>query len=96
MRPQTISQTGVGTSDVNIVDYRQKNFKIGVGCIVDGTATYTLEHTFDNTNWFPNEDAALVGATASQDGSYPFPIRASRINVTAGTGTVTATYIQGS
>ena len=108
MRPVTISQTGVGIANPARVDYRQEDFGIGFAAVVTGTATYTIEHTFDapsdyeseadyNTNatWFDNDDPQLVGATTNQSGNYAFPFQASRINVTAGTGTVEATYIQG-
>ena len=95
MRPQTISQTGVGTSTEAVVDYRQSNFKVGVACVVSGTATYTLQHSYDGTTWFDNSDAALVAATTNQDTGYTTPILSSRINLTTGTGTVTATYLQG-
>lgn len=108
MRPQVQSQTGVGITNPIIVNYRQNNFKIGLATLVDGTITYSIQHTLDdpanfsgqtdyntNANWFDNDDAALVGATANQDGNIFFPIRAIRANATAGTGTVTLTVLQG-
>jgi len=108
MRPQTISQTGVGFSNPARVDYRQANFQVGVGISVTGSATYTLQHTFDdiadfadvtdyNTNatWFDNSDTNLVDATVKRDTNYAFPFQASRIEVTLGAGTVAATYLQG-
>ena len=108
MRPQVVTQTGVGISDPIIVNYRQNNFKIGLATNVDGTATYTIQHTLDdpanfssqtdyntNGNWFNNDVADLVGATANQDGNIFFPIRAIRVNVTAGTGSVEFTVLQG-
>ena len=95
MRATTITQTGVGTSDSFLVDYRQPNFKIGIGCSIDGTVLYTLEHTFDNVNWFANSDPALVGATAAADTNYAYPIRALRV-VNSGAGTVSVTVLQGS
>ena len=108
MRPQTISQTGVGFSNPARVDYRQANFQVGVGVNVTGTVSYTLQHTFDdiadfadiadyNTNatWFDNSDTALVAASDKQDTNYAFPIQSSRIEVLSGSGTATATYLQG-
>lgn len=100
MRPATVSQTGVGASSHVRLDYRQANFQVGVGCVVSGTATYTLQHTFDDpatgiNTWFDNSDTALVDATTNQDTNYSAPIQASRVNVTVGTGTVTITYLQG-
>lgn len=96
MRPVTVTQTGVGMSDQIRVDYRQPNFKIGMGFVVSGTVTYTIQHSFNGTDWFDNSDPALVGATTNQDTNYAFPIFANRINVTAGTGSVTMTLLQGS
>lgn len=109
MRPQTTSQTGVGNSDTVRLDYRQKDFKVGFGVATSGTVTYTIQHSFDdpadfasdsdyNTNatWFDNDASELVDATADQDGNYAFPVQSSRVEVTVGSGTATAIYLQGS
>lgn len=95
-----ITQTGVGTSVWIPVDHTQNAFAIGFGCVVSGTVTYDVQHTFDDIQnsavtptAFPHE--SLVGQTANQDGNYAFPIRAVRVDVTAGTGSVTMTIIQG-
>ena len=95
MRAITITQTGVGTSDSFLVDYRQPNFKIGIGCSISGSVLYTLEHSFDNVNWFLNSDPALVASTTAADTNYAYPILALRV-VNAGAGTVTVTILQGS
>ena len=108
MRPQTRSITGTGTTSPTFLDYRQTPFSVGIACAVTGTVTYTLEHTLDdvadfadvtdyvtNATWFPSSDPTLVAATTNQDSNYAAPIRASQVNVTAGTGTVDATWIQG-
>lgn len=100
MRPVTVSVTGVGTSAVVPLDYLQDTFKVGFGAVVSGTATYTIQHTFDNVldstvtpTWFNHAD--VVGATTSRDGNYAFPVRGMRVNLTVGTGTVTLTVLQG-
>lgn len=70
---------------------------VGVGVnILSGSATYTVEHTFDDiyggsftpstANWLPH--VYLAGLTASSDGNYAFPVRAIRLHVSSGTGTV--------
>lgn len=108
MRPQVVTQTGVGQSDPIVVNYRQNNFKIGLATDVVAPATYTIQHTLDdpanfssasdyntNANWFDNDIADLVGATTNQDGNIFFPIRAIRVNQTVGAGSVELTVLQG-
>lgn len=94
MRRITTSVTGVGTSPVLPMDYRAQVFNVGFGCEVTGTVTYTVQHTFDDIYnpavtpvWFNN--STVSAQTANADGNYAFPIAAMRLNVTAGTGTVT-------
>ena len=107
MRPFTLSQTGVGTSVYQRVNYLQPNFKIGFGIRATGKVTYSVQHSFDdpttfpstadyqnNALWFDNTDATAL--TASSDGNYFFPIQALRLNVSAGDGSVNGTFIQGS
>jgi hypothetical protein len=100
MRPVVVSVTGVGTSPVVPLDYLQLDFKVALGAVVSGTVTYTIQHTFDNIldptvtpTWF-NHDS-MVDLTANEDGNYFFPVRGTRVNLTAGTGTVTLTVLQG-
>lgn len=98
--PSIVTQTGTGTSAWIPVDYTQANFGIGFGCVVSGTVTYDIQHTFDNIQDSSITPTAfthgtVTGKTANQDGNYAFPIRAIRINITAGTGSVTLTVLQG-
>jgi hypothetical protein len=167
--PTTLSQTGVGRSTVWMPDWNENPFNIGIGVIVVGTATYNIEHTFQDPTalqrqallastttlltfdpaafaavygklfvgfpvtdvttpagivagrtvssfgsntvtmsgvaagvlagdlisfltWFPN--SGLNAQTANANGNYAFPVRGISINVTAGTGTVIADFIQ--
>ena len=108
MFQQIVSQTGTGTSTPVSFDYMRNPFNVSIGCVVTGTVTYTIQHTFDDLNgtltgvpiapsaatWFPHDSSDLVNATTNQNDNYAFPCKWSRINVSAGTGTVTATYIQ--
>lgn len=97
MRPITKSQTGVGATDWVKTDIKAEIFNIGFGCVVDGTATYSIEHTFDDVDsGTPTAftHSQVAGQTSSKDGNYAFPVRAIRLNVTAGAGTVTFTMIQ--
>lgn len=100
-KPTTISQTGVGTTNWIPMDYFRNPFNVGLGATVTGTATYTVEHTFQQPNTDPPTTPArvfshetLAGATVSDDGNYAFPVAAIRLNVTAGAGTVTLDIIQ--
>lgn len=95
MRPITETVSGVGTTPALPMDFRSQNFNIGFGCEVTGTVTYSVQHTFDDVYsipagslvWFNHE--FVNGVTTNMDGNYAFPIRAMRLNVTAGTGSVT-------
>jgi len=90
---QRRSQTGVGASAA-IYPSAGNPFNVGMGCVVSGTVTYTIEHSFDSdsNDWFSHSD--LVNKSSSTDGNYAFPVAAIRINVTAGTGTVTLAFLQ--
>jgi len=98
--PSIVTQTGTGTSAWIPVDFTQNAFAIGFGCVTSGTVTYDVQHTFDNiqsSSVTPTafKHSVLVGQVENKDGNYAFPIRAVRINVTAGTGSVTLTVLQG-
>jgi len=100
MNASKVAVTGVGTSAWIPVDFTQNAFAIGFGCVTSGTVTYDVQHTFDNiydSTVTPTAftHSSVTGKTANQDGNYAFPIKAIRLNVTAGTGTVTITILQG-
>jgi len=99
MRPQVFTKTGTGTSAWIPVDYKQAPFNVGMGCVVSGTVTYDIEHTFDDVFDSTITPVAFSHSTASgstnTDGNYAFPIRAVRITVGAGTGDVKLTLLQG-
>ena len=85
-----------------VPDYLISPFNIGFGVVVTGSATYTVQHTFDDpfsstfdpatATWFNHED--LVSQTTSQDGNYAFPVRAIRVNQSAGAGSTSTTFVQ--
>lgn len=99
MRPQKVAQTGVGSSVWLPMDRTQTPFNVGFGCIVSGTATYSVQHTFDDVLGGESPTAfdnmLITGMTSNQDGNYAFPVTAIRLNVTAGSGTVTMIVLQG-
>lgn len=102
MKPVVVAKTNTGASSVVPLDHFQNPFNVGLGCVIAGSPTYTIQHTFDDVldasvtpTWFSHPD--LTGQTANADGNYAFPIRAVRINVTAvgaSTDSVTLTVIQ--
>ena len=100
MRPQVITQSGTGSTAWIPLDYKQSPFNVGFGVTVTGTVTYQIEHTFDDV--FDStitpvafKHSTLTGQTSNKDSNYAFPIRAIRLNNTAGTGTSTITILQG-
>jgi hypothetical protein len=98
MRPKTFTVTGVGTSPTIPLDWRSHNFQCSIQCDVTGTATYTIQHTLndpfgsDPINWLDN--SGVKAKSESTDGNYILPVRAIRLNVTSGTGTVKMTVVQ--
>ncbi len=104
MRPVTVAVTGTGTgaSSLVVIDQYLGPANIGLGVIVTGAGTYTVQHTFDDvfaTTFDPStatyfSHATLNGVGTNADGNYAFPPRGIRVFKTAGTGTVSMTLVQ--
>lgn len=103
MRRQDVTVSSVAASAPLPMDHRQNPFNVGFGVVISGggSATYTVQHTFDNlatsapVTWFDN--STVAGETTNMDGNYAFPVTAIRLNVTVyGSGTVTLSVLQGS
>lgn len=97
MKQQTVSQTGVGSSNNIVVNTNISPVNIGFGVLVSGTVTYTVQHTFDDpavgfSTWFSHPTVA--SQTTNQDGNYAFPVTGIKLLVTAGSGTATLKLIQ--
>lgn len=99
MRQQTITKTDTGASSALIMDTYISPFNVGFGAVVTGTATYTVQHTFQNPNdgsvtatWF--DHPVVDDLTVNADGNYAFPVAAIRLNITAVSGSVVLTVIQ--
>lgn len=98
MTPVVISKTGTGRSAVVSSDSFQNPFNIGIVIVASGTVTFNIEFSMDD----PSRAAPTVWAvasgfsalTASANGAITIPNHALSINVTAGTGTVTAYIVQ--
>lgn len=103
--PTILTQAGSGTCTPWWTDWRQDPFNIGFGVVVTGgTATYSVEHTFDNLDvvavatatWMPNS-GVTAATTSTTNGNYAYPVMAIRLNVsTTSTATtvVKGTFIQ--
>ena len=106
MQLGSLSVTATGSqirSAARVVDDFQFNFNIGIGAkITSGTPTFNIEYSLDD----PNADGYTVAGatwyvatgfsalTASPGGNITIPCRAICINVTRGTGAVTASIVQ--
>jgi hypothetical protein len=98
MTPIIISKTGTGRSTVTAPDSFQNPFNIGVLLTVTGTATFNLEVSMQDpttdaiTSW-----AVPTGFSALSAGavlSLTVPCHAISLNITSGSGTVTAQLVQ--
>ncbi len=102
MKSVTLTATAVAATAVCPTNPNISPFNIGFSVVVTGTVTYTVQHTFDDVysptfvaasaTWFSHPTVAAQ--TTSQDGNYAFPVKAVRVNLTAGTGSVVATILQ--
>lgn len=102
MQPITRSVTGVASSTVVPLDHYIAPFSVGIGCVVTGTVSYTVQHTYDDV-WAPTYSAAsgvwfahstIATKTANFDGNYSAPVTAVRVTIASGTGSVAMTVIQ--
>ena len=92
MIPITLTKTGAGSTNAAVTDYYVSPYNIGFGVVVSGTVNYTVQHTFDGTNWFNHP--TIASQTTNQDGNYAFPVLQVRLTVNSGGGTATMTMIQ--
>lgn len=103
MRRVVVSQTGVGQSALVSCDQYVNATAITLGVAVSGTVTYSIEYTLDDifaenfnpatATWYTH--TVLTNLSANACSNFMFPVMATRINVTAGTGTATLTVLQG-
>ena len=97
MKVQTVSKTGVGSSDSLVINTNISPCNIGFGVIVTGTVNYTVQHTFDDpasgfSTWLSHPTVASLAANA--DGNYAFPVTGVKVLVNSGAGTATLKLIQ--
>jgi hypothetical protein len=101
MRPVRVVVTGIAVSPPVVLDHGQSPSTVAIGVIISATATYTVEHTFDDVfapgftpggaTWLPH--GTLSSKSTNADGNYAYPPVACRLNVSASTGTVTMTVV---
>jgi hypothetical protein len=75
-------------------------FNVSVAVVASSSGTtYSVQHTFDDTSfgfissnatWFNN--TGISSAAGNSNGNYAFPVTGIRINVTAGSSTVTCAF----
>lgn len=97
MKLQTVSKTGVGSSNALVMNTNVTPFNVGFGVIVSGTVDYTVQHTFDDpavgfSTWFSHP--TIAGETTNQDGNYAFPVTGIKVLVNSGSGTATLKLVQ--
>jgi hypothetical protein len=97
MKVQTASRTGVGSTDVIVINTNVTPVNIGFAVIVTGTVNYSVQFTYDDpgigfTTFF--DDATITSKTVNEDGSINFPITGIKVLVNSGTGTVTMKVVQ--
>ena len=85
IQSNTIPHTGVGASLAADI-YDTSDIRVSYAVIVTGTVNYTVQHSLDGINFFDNSDN--TAQTTSQDGNYVFPVRAVRVNINSGAGSI--------
>lgn len=92
--------TSVTTSDWIPVNWKQRDFKVGLGVAVTGTNTSKVEVCHENIlageTAVPMDHETLTAVSASVAGAQTTPVTGVRLNCTAYTdGAVTMTVLQG-
>ena len=101
-RPMILTTSGTEASSVAPLCHFVGRFNVSVNTVVTGSATYTLQFTADNpfaSNFVPasanwKSHPSMTSSTISEIVEFTAPVRAVRINQTAGAGSVSATVIQ--
>ena len=101
-KPIILTTSGTSASSVAPLCHFVNRFNVSVNTVVTGSATYTLQFTADDpfaSNFVPasanwKSHPSMTSATISDIVEFTAPVRAVRINQTAGAGSVSATVIQ--
>lgn len=97
MKVQIVSQFEAGSTAPLVMNTNTNPFNVGFGVVVDDTASYTVQHTFDDpavafTTWF--DHPTVAGQSANLDGNYAFPVTGIRLTINSGDGPVTMNLVQ--
>ncbi len=97
MKVQTVSRTGVGSTDAIVINTNVTPINIGFAVIVTGTVNYSVQFTYDDPatgfpTWF--DDATITSKTGNEDGYLNFPITGLKVLVNSGSGSVTMKVVQ--
>ncbi len=86
----SISQVGTGTSDPILFKAPKDDFVMLINAYVTGTVTYDIQYTIDDVAIEDCQYVTLgdVDRDANSDDSMYFPVRAIRVDITSGSGTV--------
>jgi hypothetical protein len=97
---QTYSFADSGAAGVTApvpLDQYISPFNVSLAIVPTGTATYTVQYTFNDpfaagftpatATWFNHPD--ITAESGNNDGNFAFPVRATRLNVSACNNNVT-------
>lgn len=106
MRRTVLSTTDASgaatTSAVLPIDRNVNPTSIGLGLIVTGVVSCTVQHTFDDVfsptfspgaaTWFSH--ATIAAAVANADGNYAYPVTGIRLRQASGNGSAQLVVLQ--
>lgn len=102
MRSQTVTTSGTSISTIVCFDTYRNPFNVSIATEVTGTATYTVQHTFDDVVtsdpstavWFDSDDTSMVASTTNANSNFIAPVLAARLNQTGGNGSIRCIFTQ--
>lgn len=97
-QPVSLTLTGIAISPWKNLDFRANPFNAGLNCTVTGTVTFNIEVTTSDYltpgTTVNLASTAVAGASASTFLAIVQPVRAWRLNILSGTGSVTVDAVQ--
>lgn len=105
----TAGTSDVGSTPWVAVTAHIPTVELSVAVTVTGTVTYTVEYTYQDVNYSPSSafayvrdnvvptvwpDTTVAGLSVSTIAVQKAPVWAARVTITAGTGSISATFLQ--